>query len=104
MASLLSAVSATLFSLVSSANLLRVHLISSSVVDKGVKEYWYQEELSGDTAHYRPPGCRAVDHNPLRTSKQFITHKIVYPSNLYLSKLEIRMWWGTMSEALQKSR
>lgn len=36
----------------------------------------------------------------LRPSNQLLIHQVVYPSNPFLSNLEIWMWWGTMSKAL----
>jgi len=40
----------------------------------------------------------------LRPSNQFLIHQTVHPSNPYLSSLERRMLWGTVSKALQMSR
>lgn len=40
----------------------------------------------------------------LRPISQFLTHWTVHPSNPHLPSLERRMWWGTTSKALQKSR
>jgi len=50
------------------------------------------------------------DIEPLNTTlrtqscNQFFIHQMIHPSNPYLSNLERRMFWGTMSEALLKSR
>ena len=34
----------------------------------------------------------------LHPASQFLIHQTVHPSNPYLSNLERRMWWGTMSK------
>ncbi|PKU44015.1 hypothetical protein llap_5686 [Limosa lapponica baueri] len=40
----------------------------------------------------------------MQPSNQFLIHQTVHPSNPYLSNLERRMLWETMSKALQESR
>ena len=54
--------------------------------------------------YWPPPGHRTIDHHWLWHSNQFLIHQIVCPFNPYLPNLEIRMWWGTMPEALQICR
>ncbi|KAK4815602.1 hypothetical protein QYF61_004817 [Mycteria americana] len=74
MASLPSRVSTTPLSLVSSANLLRVHSIplSVSVTKCG--------PLRDPTHHWSPPGHRAVDHNSLSATIQPIPYPPSSPS------------------------
>ena len=58
-------VSTVPLSLVSSANLLRVHSIPLSVIDKEVRECQPQDGLLRDTTCAQPPpGQRASDNNP----------------------------------------
>ena len=51
-----------------------------------------------------------LDIEPLITTlclwpfNQLLIQQVVQPSNPHPSNLEIRMWWGTMSKALVKSR
>jgi len=82
---------------------------TNQVIDKDVDEHRSLDRTQGDTTpDWPPPGCRAIDSNPLDMTIQpvffFFFHQIVQPSNLHLSNLEIRMWWVTMSKTLCKSR
>ena len=72
MASLPSSVSATPHSLVSSANLLRVHSVPLSVSP-----------------------TKTLNSASPNTDSQFLTHWMVHPSNPCLSNLETRMSCGT---------
>ena len=100
MACLASVVSAAPLSLLSSANLLTVHSIPSSISlikmlkSTGPKtDTWRTSVVTG--LH--------LDTELLATtlwlwpSNQFLIHWIVHPSNPPLSNLEIRMWFETWS-------
>ena len=107
MSSLLSNVSTVLLSLVSSTNLLRVHLMPSSVsLMKMLKstspktDPWGTPLVTGLYLNIEP----LITTLCLLLSNQFLIHWTVHPSNPYLSNLERRMWWGTTSKTLQKSR
>jgi len=85
-------ISITPVSLVSSANLPRVHSISLSVsLIKMLKSTGPTMDNLGDTAHDCPPGLRALDHNPLAA----IIQPILYPP---LSNLE----WGCSGGLCQR--
>ena len=94
-------------SLMSSANLLKVHSIPLSMSRMKI--------LTSTGPSNDPWGTPLVtslhlDIAPLTTSlwmqpsKQFPIHWTVHPSNPPLSDLERRMLWGTVSKALQKCR
>ena len=102
-----SGMSTAPLSLVSSANLLSVHLISLSV---SLMKIFNSTCPSTD-----PWGTPLVtnlhlDIKPLTTtlwmqlSNQFLIHLTVHPSNPYLSNLERRVLWVTLLKGLQKSR
>lgn len=89
--------------LVSSANFLRVHssVLSSSLI-KILKSTLPEMD---PTHHWSPPVSKAIDHNTMAVTVQ----PILYPPNSPPFKsvnvqYEIRMWCGTISEALHKSR
>ena len=76
------------------------------VIDKDVKE----PSLKTDPWGMPLITGLHLDIEPLMTTlclwpfNQFFIHQVVHPSNPHPSNLEIRMWWGTMSKALLKSR
>jgi len=92
---------------VSPSNLLRVHSILSSMsLTKILKSIHF---------NMTPRGIAFVtklllDIKPLSmvlwlwSSSQFLIHWIVHPLKLYLSNLEIRVWYGTMSKDYKKTR
>ena len=62
-------------SLVSSANLLRLHSIPVCVIDKDVKEHWVQDRTLGyATCCWPPLGHRAIDHNLLAVTTQSVPY------------------------------
>jgi len=93
--------STTLLSLVSSVNLLRVHSIPLPMpLIKMLKSIRFKTD---------PWGTLLItdlhlNTEPLSTTlwlwlaNKFLFHQIVHPSIPYLSNLEIRMCWGTMSK------
>jgi len=94
-------------SLVSSANLLRAHLIPSfmSLIKmlKSTSPKMYTWRIPLVTVLHLDMESLAPTPR-LRPSNQFIIHWIVQPSNPYFSNLEIRMCCRTMLKALHKYR
>ena len=106
MASLPFNVSTTQLSLVSSANLLRVHSSPSLMSLMMLKSTGPKADPLGtplvtslhlDMVPFNTSFC-------VRPSNQFLTYWIVRLSSPYLSNVVIRMWWGTTSKVLPKTR